>query len=395
MAGINGNFAAGLSSGLNGAVRAIFGGQDAYNNARMQGGLMGAQTAKYATDAAEASRLSGLRQDQAFLAGLAALYGPEAVASFQAGGAADKFGDNALTAQKYQFRNQVLGNIGDPGTDPSKINMGTSVIEGKTYEPYAAVGDTGVVLDKGAGTMSLGNNALLDLHGLKSGTSGRQVVDTPSGVQIVDTRTGVAMPATAGGTPLMGQRAQDATEAQRKTSAARAQARLGFNDATNSLDNLAATAQELANHPSLGGITGIQGVFPNIPGGGAANAEAQLKNLKSRVGFAVLQAMREASKTGGALGAISDKENELLQNNLAALDTAQSPEEFRRQLLRIVDYANGVKQRMADAYAQQYGAAPTAGGTEPSAPARTVVRRGTLDGRPVVQYSDGSMEFSE
>ena len=39
--------------------------------------------------------------------------------------------------------------------------------------------------------------------------------------------------------------------------------------------------------------------------------------------------MREASPTGGALGAVSDNEQRLLQNSYAALSQSQTPEQFK------------------------------------------------------------------
>lgn len=202
MAGINGNFATGLQSGLDKATRAIFGGQDVYQNAQMRGSLMGAQTAKFATDAAEASRLSGLRQDQAFLAGLAALYGPEAVASFQAGGAADKFGDNALTAQKYQFRNRSLNGIESGTADQTKLNQGTALLSDKTYEPFAAVGDTGLAINKATGGMTVGNQTLADAAARKAAADGnRPTWDSARGVYVSPDGTAV-VPTLPGGAPL-------------------------------------------------------------------------------------------------------------------------------------------------------------------------------------------------
>jgi len=125
-----------------------------------------------------------------------------------------------------------------------------------------------------------------------------------------------------------------------------------------SLDRMEQAATKLLSHAGLDRITGYQSMFPNFPGGDAANAQAELENLKSQVGFSVLQAMREASKTGGALGAVSDKENEMLQNNLAALQNSQSPEQFRENLMKIVEFAKGSKQRMREAYERQYGQLP-------------------------------------
>ena len=47
--------------------------------------------------------------------------------------------------------------------------------------------------------------------------------------------------------------------------------------------------------------------------------------------------MREASKTGGALGQVSDNEGRLLAASLGSLDQAQSTEEFTKQLNKIKD----------------------------------------------------------
>lgn len=47
--------------------------------------------------------------------------------------------------------------------------------------------------------------------------------------------------------------------------------------------------------------------------------------------------MREASKTGGALGQVSDREGQLLQSSLGALNQGQSPEAFKTQLKKIME----------------------------------------------------------
>lgn len=129
------------------------------------------------------------------------------------------------------------------------------------------------------------------------------------------------------------------------------------------LDRLAATANELKNHPGLRGITGVRGAIPNVPGTAAANAEAQLNALKSQVAFSVLQTMRNNSKTGGALGSVSDAEGKRLEANLAALDKAQSFEEMRKSLDKIIAYTNTAKDNMRSAYNvkhQSRGASPAA-----------------------------------
>lgn len=64
---------------------------------------------------------------------------------------------------------------------------------------------------------------------------------------------------------------------------------------------------------------------------------AQLETLKANIAFGELTAMREASKTGGALGQVSDREASLLQAALGALNMSQSPKSFNAQLQKIKD----------------------------------------------------------
>lgn len=132
------------------------------------------------------------------------------------------------------------------------------------------------------------------------------------------------------------------------------EARNSVADATSNLDRLIREATLIKNDPALSRISGATGMFPDWPGGKAADLDARLNSLKSQVGFGVLQAMRNASKTGGALGSVSDAENHLLQNNLSSLDTKQSPEGLQRNLQQVIDYAIGAKQRMLRAYSDQY-----------------------------------------
>lgn len=132
-------------------------------------------------------------------------------------------------------------------------------------------------------------------------------------------------------------------------------ARSSMDNALDGLQRMAQTAREIRDNPALGRITGVMGQFPDLPGSPAANVRAQLENtLRSQVGFGVLQAMRDASKTGGALGQVSNIENILLQENLAALANTQSAEALRQQLDKIIEYAEGAQQRLRDAFNATY-----------------------------------------
>lgn len=116
------------------------------------------------------------------------------------------------------------------------------------------------------------------------------------------------------------------------------------------MDRLATAANEAMKHPGLAGTAGLRGAIPNVPGTAAADAAALLNTLKSQVAFGVLQDMRNNSKTGGALGNVSDAEGKRLEANLAALEKSQSVEQLRSNLQKIVDYTEGAKDRLREAF---------------------------------------------
>lgn len=89
--------------------------------------------------------------------------------------------------------------------------------------------------------------------------------------------------------------------------------------------------------PQVGANTVGWGAFflNKLPETEARNFSAQLDTLKSNIAFGALTAMREASKTGGALGQVSDREGKLLESTLGALDQLQSPEQLTIQLNKI------------------------------------------------------------
>lgn len=90
-------------------------------------------------------------------------------------------------------------------------------------------------------------------------------------------------------------------------------------------------ARELAGDDDW--TTGLSGaVLSNLPGTDAYTLSKRLDTIRANIGFDKLQAMREASPTGGALGQVSEMENRLLQAVYGSLDQAQSAEELRRVL---------------------------------------------------------------
>ena len=114
----------------------------------------------------------------------------------------------------------------------------------------------------------------------------------------------------------------------KQTDAADAYAREKSNRVISSVDELLGQVGNLTAGP--GGL-----ILGNIPGTKARDFKAEMDTLKANIAFGELTEMRNASKTGGALGQVSDREATLLQSTLGALDLGQSPEHLKKQLTKI------------------------------------------------------------
>jgi len=107
--------------------------------------------------------------------------------------------------------------------------------------------------------------------------------------------------------------------------------------------------------PGLPNITGpLAGRLPNVTGD-ATNAQASLDTLKSQIGVQVLNAMREASKTGGAVGNVTEKEWPILQNQLGELQQTQTTEQFKKKLADVKIVLERMKQNARQTYEGIYG----------------------------------------
>ncbi len=64
----------------------------------------------------------------------------------------------------------------------------------------------------------------------------------------------------------------------------------------------------------------------------ARTLRGKLDSIRANIGFDALSNMRQNSPTGGALGAVSDNENKLLQSTIDALDQGLSPDVLKQNL---------------------------------------------------------------
>jgi hypothetical protein len=107
--------------------------------------------------------------------------------------------------------------------------------------------------------------------------------------------------------------------------------------------------------------TGLTGeVLGMIPGTGAYDLDATLDTIKANLGFNELQAMRQASPTGGALGQVAVRELEMLQATIASLKKGQSQAKLRNGLAQVKTHYGNWKKAVDAANVQEGGAATEA-----------------------------------
>jgi hypothetical protein len=144
------------------------------------------------------------------------------------------------------------------------------------------------------------------------------------------------------------------------------QATLAVKTIESSSDRLASDLEALAKHPGLSGISGL--VYGNTPAitKDARVALEKYKSILARGGFAELQAMRSASPTGGALGNVSNQENQYLRDAFAAIGRSQDTADLKTALESAANVARAAKQRVRDAYDLTYDYKTGGGATSPA-----------------------------
>lgn len=81
--------------------------------------------------------------------------------------------------------------------------------------------------------------------------------------------------------------------------------------------------------------SGLGSAAKGLPGTAGFDLQATIDTIQANLAFDRLQEMRDASKTGGALGAVSERELNLLQSAVESLQVGQSPERLKANLERV------------------------------------------------------------
>lgn len=118
------------------------------------------------------------------------------------------------------------------------------------------------------------------------------------------------------------------------------------------LDVMLKTINDIKKIAPKGGVIGFRGVGgeaaikKHIPFTTAYDVDALLGNLKGNIAIKSLQEMRQNSPTGGALGNVSDKDLEMMQNLMGTLKQSVSPEIFYENLNSLQDRLEKTKSEI-------------------------------------------------
>jgi len=130
----------------------------------------------------------------------------------------------------------------------------------------------------------------------------------------------------------------------------------------NKIDNQITNIDKLLSDPGLDQITGnwrgnINATLMGLTSQKAANALAKYKTIVANATLTELQELKATSPTGGALGAVSDAENQMLRDAAATLDRAQDLQTFMSALRDYKVKLQRAKARLLGAYEEDFGQA--------------------------------------
>lgn len=298
----------------------------------------------------------------------------------QMAAALSMIGEMPLEQQEQLVSSQAMQKL-FPKQDPRSLfgQVSPSDFTPESLREFQASGDYGVLKPKGGG-QNIGNfnpgDYTPESFGkfMQSGdVSALQRYVTPANpsVQIIGGVPTVVQPSRTGAQPTQAPLSTLDTEAKAKAdlaaaeagakTTATAEAEKEINapkraekarQITTSIDS---TVMEVDK--ALKGIdwstTGLFGsIAKAVPGTDAYNLGQTLLTVKANIGFDRLQAMRDASPTGGALGQVAVQELNALQASVASLDQAQDSAQLKDSLEKVKQHYNGWKEAVQKAGSQ-------------------------------------------
>jgi hypothetical protein len=116
------------------------------------------------------------------------------------------------------------------------------------------------------------------------------------------------------------------------------------------------TIRELLADKNFDSAFGFGGeTLSKIPGSGAADVLAKLDALKNQQFARSITAMRDASKTGAAVGNVTEQEGRRFENMQGSLGQFQSAKQARETLQRMEKELLDAENRLSNSYGRYYG----------------------------------------
>lgn len=226
-----------------------------------------------------------------------------------------------VTAGRGNLQKQGFADIlADPTADPNKAFHAGEAIKGEAQSPFAAVGGAGQYVDlrapQSAPVVSrIGEAQIAASHALadkRTGGDGKPLLRTSNGVAYQSLDGGQSWQPIVTAEDAAARAAQQAAATAAGTATGGKQAML--ESSLNATDEMKNNVVKMLNHPGFNGIYGTQGVFPNMPGGQAAGAEALRNQLNS-------ESFRASIGTMKGFGSLSNAEGEKVQTALTRATT--------------------------------------------------------------------------
>lgn len=114
---------------------------------------------------------------------------------------------------------------------------------------------------------------------------------------------------------------------------------------------LGADIDKVASDPNLSRATGVSDYIWSRPGGAASQIEGQLDSIVNKLKAQGLKVLRE----GGGIGAITEKEWDILANQVANIDRKKGAEYVKGELEKVKLRMNEMKRNAAQRHAEQFG----------------------------------------
>lgn len=119
----------------------------------------------------------------------------------------------------------------------------------------------------------------------------------------------------------------------------------------NDIISLGGDIDKVASDPNLSRATGISDYVWSRPGGAASQIEGQLDSIVNKLKAQGLKVLRE----GGGIGAITEKEWDILANQVANIDRKKGAEYVKGELEKVKLRMNEMKRNAAQRHAEQFG----------------------------------------